>query len=125
MIVSLVLHYVGAHYFRKARARVHGYTSAVKRMRRGPGLSYASAYERANLKVQWCTKRKKYFRFALVVPTRTVQQPRDSPSKVCSIRESALQTFLRPPSFTLSLALSLLPFPVLASFYHAHEPSSR
>lgn len=48
-------------------------------------LSHASAYERANLKVQWNgvqRKEKKYFRFALVARW-TIQQPRDTSSKVC------------------------------------------
>lgn len=54
-----------------------------------------------------CTKRKKYFRFALVVLARTIQQPRDTSSKVCSIRKSALQISLGPPSSAPFLTLSL------------------
>lgn len=50
------------------------------------------------------TKRKKYFRFALVVPARTIQQPRDTRSKVCPIRKSALQISLGPPSSPLSFS---------------------
>lgn len=56
-----------------------------------------------------CTKRKKYFRFVLVVLARTIQQPRDTSSKVCSIRKSALQISLGPPSSVPFLTLSSFP----------------
>lgn len=76
-----------------------------------------------------CTKRKKYFHFALVVLPRTIQQPRDTSSKVCSIRKSALQTSLGPPSSAPFLTLSpfLLLCPRLFIVQHAqlkfHTPS--
>lgn len=108
---------------RKEYAHAHSYKD-ILRKRWVPDLSHASAYERANLKVQWngVQRGKKYFRFALVALARTIQQPRDTSSKVCSIRKSALQISLGSSSSTLFLTLSLFLAPVFGSLY---RPSVR
>jgi len=61
------------HYFRRrhksTRARVYGHKSIVKRMEWGPRSFVCKCLQTSQFKsaMERCTKRKKYFRFALVV----------------------------------------------------------
>lgn len=113
LIISSLVFRCGAHYFRKRlRVRLHGHKSGEEDGMRSRSLVCkclrTSQFKSA---IEWYTKRKKYFRFALVVPGWTIQQPRDTRSKVCPIRKSALQISLGSPSSPLpfSYLFFLLP----------------